>query len=125
MNGLRRILVADDNADLADLIAQILVWEGYAVRPVYDGAQALEAARSFRPDLAILDINMPKVDGYSVATALRSERDADDPLVLIAMTAYSQPSDVARAHRAGFDQHLAKPADPVKLCALVSALLDG
>ena len=115
----RRILIADDHEDLADLIAQVLVWDGYAVRPVYDGAPALEASRSFHPDLAILDINMPKVNGYDVAEIMRSERAAGDDLVLIAITAYAQPSDIARARRAGFDRHVAKPADPMG-CVLSS-----
>jgi CheY-like chemotaxis protein len=119
----RRSLVADDHENLADLIAQLLVWDGYTVLAAYDGRQALDASRTFKPHLAILDINMPEMDGYSVAEAIRSERPPDDPLVLVAMTAYSQPADIARAHRAGFNEHVAKPADPTRLCALVGSLL--
>jgi CheY-like chemotaxis protein len=95
-----RILIADDQEDLADLLAQLLLWQGYEVLAVNDGMRALEAARIFRPHLAILDINMPGMHGYSLAEAMRSERPIEEGLVLIAMTAYSQPSDVARAHRA-------------------------
>ncbi|HEX2540353.1 MAG TPA: response regulator [Caldimonas sp.] len=124
MGAPRRILVADDHENLADLITQLLVWDGYTVAATYDGLQALEVSRSFQPDLAIVDINMPGMDGYSVAAAMRSERPADDSLVLVAMTAYSQPRDIALANLAGFDQHVAKPADPTKLCALVNWLLD-
>ncbi|HEX2541516.1 MAG TPA: response regulator [Caldimonas sp.] len=120
----RRILIADDHQDAADLLAQLLLWEGYEVLAAYDGIQALHASRAFQPDLAILDINMPGMDGYSVAAAMRRERPANRDFVLLAMTAYSQPSDIAQALRAGFDQHIAKPADPAKLCALVGSLLD-
>ena len=124
MGAARRILIADDQESLADLLAQLLAWDGYSVMAAYDGVQALNASRTFQPDLAILDINMPRMDGYSVAAAIRSERPADDPLVLVAMTGNSEPRDIALANLAGFDQHVAKPADPTKLCALVGWLLD-
>ena len=82
MQPQRRVLIADDHENLADMTAQFLLWDGYEVLAIYDGLQALDASRSFQPDLAILDINMPGMDGYEVAAAFRSERQPDDGVLL-------------------------------------------
>jgi CheY-like chemotaxis protein len=117
-----RILVADDNSDTADSTAELLRLEGHEVRSVYDGQQAVEAARTFRPHLVILDINMPVMDGYDAATTLRKEL-ANAQLVLIAFTSLAQPADVDRVRRAGFDHYLGKPAANGELAALVAKFL--
>jgi two-component system CheB/CheR fusion protein len=121
----RRILVVDDNVDAADTTAYLLRFSGFEARAVYNGLQAVETSRSFRPALVILDINMPVMDGYRAAAALRAEQPAGDPLFLVALTAYSQPADIERSTRAGFDRHVAKPADPRALTDLVGSLLDS
>ena len=118
-----RVLVVDDNVDAADTTASLLRFSGFETKAVYNGLQAVEASRSFRPALVILDINMPVMDGYRAAAALRAEQAPGDRLFLVALTAYSQPADIERTARAGFDRHVAKPADPRALTALVGSLL--
>lgn len=117
-----RILVADNNFDTADSTAELLRLDGHEVRAVYDGRQAVEAARTFRPHLVILDINMPVMDGYEAAAALRKEL-ADARFVLVAFTSLAQPADVDRVRRAGFDHYLGKPAANGELAALVANFL--
>ena len=116
------ILVADDNADTADSAAELLRLDGHEVRVVYDGRQAVEAARTFRPRLVILDINMPVMDGYDAAAALRRESN-DAELVLVAHSALNRPSDADRFRQAGFNHFLSKPAAPGELRALVEGCL--
>jgi CheY-like chemotaxis protein len=96
-----RVLVADDNVDLAEMTALLLRLAGYDVRAVHDGAQAVEVARTFMPAVAILDINMPTLDGWATARALRA---GDSRIALIAMTALSQPADFRQSLTAGFDE---------------------
>jgi CheY-like chemotaxis protein len=117
-----RILVADDNSDAADSIAELLRSSGHEVRAVYDGRQAVEASRVFRPHLVILDINMPVMDGYEAAAALRRE-STDAELVLIAHTSLARPSDADRFRRAGFDHYLGKPAAPGEISAFIEECL--
>jgi signal transduction histidine kinase len=104
----RRVLVADDNEDAADSIAALLALEGYDVRVTYDGQAALAAVRSFQPDMAILDIGMPMMDGHAVARAIRDDAEIVQPL-LVAVTGWGQDQDVRRSTAAGFDRHLTKP----------------
>lgn len=105
---LHRILVADDDHDTADLAAHLLGLAGHEVRAVYDGQQAIEAARTFRPHVIILDIDMPRMDGCKAARALRAD-DANASVLLIAHTALTTSADLDRILRAGFDRYLPKP----------------
>jgi len=113
-----RVLVADDNCDTADSTADLLRFDGHDVRAVYDGRQAVETARTFRPHVVILDINMPVMDGYEAATALRKE-SSDPELVLVAHTSLTQPDDMERVKRAGFDHYVNKPPAPGAMGQLV------
>ena len=113
-----RVLVADDERDTADSLFRILYHEGYEVRAAYDGAEALQVAREFHPDVVILDIGMPQVSGYDVARALRARYAG---VVLVAVTAYKQSTDKILAQIAGFDRHFGKPCDPN---AIVNLLAD-
>jgi CheY-like chemotaxis protein len=103
-----RILVVDDNADLAQATAQLLSLHGYEVRTAYDGPSALEAVLNFVPHVCVLDIGLPVMDGYEVARRLR-ERVLD--LRLIAISGYGRDGEGRRAQEAGFDAHLVKPVD--------------
>jgi len=113
-----RVLIADDNADQADGLALLLQMEGDDVRTSYDGPGVLEAARSFRPQVVLLDIGMPGLDGYQVARRLRESPETRRAL-LVAMTGWGQEEDLRRSREAGFDHHLTKPFEP----ALIEKLL--
>jgi signal transduction histidine kinase len=115
----RRILVVDDNTDAADSTAALLQMEGHAVQIAHDGASALACASNFAPDIVLLDIGLPEVDGYEVARRLRLLPMARSARVF-ALTGYGAPADRARARDAGFDAHLLKPVDPNLLLKLVS-----
>lgn len=108
-----RVLVVDDNVDSAESMRMLLALEGYRVECAYDGEEALARVRSFRPRIVLLDLGLPRLSGYEVATRLRTEwQDQDDPLLLIAVSGYGREQDRAAAREAGFDLHLTKPADP-------------
>jgi CheY-like chemotaxis protein len=104
----RRVLVVDDNTDAADLLAEALGALGYTTRTAYDGPSALGAASAFCPDVALVDIGLPVMDGYELARRLRELLPARPP-TLIAITGYGQASDRARSRTAGFAEHLVKP----------------
>jgi CheY-like chemotaxis protein len=108
--GRLRILVVDDNTDAADMLAALLEAWGHDVRAVYGGEDAILAARETRPDLVLIDIAMPGMDGYETARTLRNEA-AGTTARLVAITGYAHAADVAAALEAGFDRHLAKPVD--------------
>lgn len=105
----KRILVVDDNHDAADLTAQLLEMHGHIAAAAYDGQQGIEVAIQFLPDVVLLDIAMPGLDGFDVATALR-QVPALQKSVLIAYTARNDDATRARAATSGFDRHLVKPA---------------
>jgi two-component system CheB/CheR fusion protein len=110
----KRVLVVDDNIDAADSIVLILRGAGYEVNCVYDGPSVLPAARHFRPDVVVLDIGLPGMDGYEVARQLRAQQEfRSTPLV--AVTGYGQAEDRVRSREAGFDAHLTKPVNPQQL----------
>ena len=113
-----RVLIADDDRDTADTTADVLRFDGHEVRAVYDGRQAVDTARTFRPHIAILDINMPIMDGYEAATALRKE-SIHFELILVAQTSLTEPDDVDRVTRAGFDHYVNKPPAAGELGRLV------
>jgi signal transduction histidine kinase/ActR/RegA family two-component response regulator len=106
----RRILVADDNHDAADSMALLLAALGHEVEAVYDGVDALDAARRMRPDVMIVDIGMPRMNGYDVARAARREAWSADT-VIIALTGWGQEGDRLRSRDAGIDMHLVKPVE--------------
>jgi signal transduction histidine kinase/DNA-binding response OmpR family regulator len=112
-----RVLVVDDNVDAAESLAILLRLGGCVVRLAHDGPTALEAAQTFRPEIVLLDIGLPGMDGYEVARRLRTCPASADA-VLVAVTGYGQAEDRVRSHQAGFDHHLVKPVD---LAALHSA----
>ena len=119
-----RVLITDDNIDSADSLALLLRFDGHEVRTANDGPAALEAAWDFRPEVVFLDIALPNgMDGYEVARRLRKETGLEKA-VLIAMTGYGQPEDVARAAAAGMDHHVTKPADPAALRRLLVAVAE-
>ena len=106
----RRILVVDDNVDTAESLALLLRLRGHEVEVAYDGSAALEAAGSFHPEIVLLDIGLPELDGYQVASRLR-ERRRTAKMMLVALTGYGQEEDQHRAREAGFNHHLTKPVD--------------
>ena len=116
----QRILVADDNRDAADSLAVMLKVIGHEVRTAYDGQQAIDMAEAFRPALALLDIGMPRLNGYDTARRIREQPFGRD-MVLIALTGWGQPEDKQRSQLAGFDHHLVKPVDPSALDRLLAA----
>jgi signal transduction histidine kinase/ActR/RegA family two-component response regulator len=116
----RTILVADDNRDAADSLALVLEMEGHEVYTAHGGQEALDAARDHRPDVAILDIGMPGLSGYEVASAIRRETWGA-PIYLLAVTGWGQVADKERARGAGFDEHLTKPVDPERIEKLIAA----
>jgi PAS domain S-box-containing protein len=116
----RRVLVVDDNRDGAESLAMLLgVW-GHEVELAGDGAEALSAVKNRRPDVVLLDIGLPGMDGYQVAQRLRREPGMADTL-LVALTGYGQDEDRRRSREAGFDDHLVKPVDPDRLEQLLAA----
>ena len=117
----RRVLIADDERDSALMLSTLLELEGYEVRTVHGGQEALDLARTFKPHVVLLDIGMPKVTGYDAARRLRQRYGEDCP-VLIAVTAWKQASDKILANLAGFDHHVAKPYDPNELIRLLAKL---
>jgi PAS domain S-box-containing protein len=118
----RRVLVADDNVDAATSLALLLQIEGHEVAVVYDGAEAVDQVPHFRPDLVILDIGMPKMDGLEAARRIRATSEGKN-LVLVAVTGWGQPADRERTRAAGFDAHLVKPVEGGALQALLDRLV--
>ena len=119
-----RILVADDNDDGREMLAYLLTAEGHTVAQAPDGLTAVETAAAFRPDVAILDIGMPGMNGYAVAETLRKSADTAS-LVLVALSGLGQQEDKARAAQAGFDRHFTKPVDVNTLRAFLAATGDS
>jgi len=108
VEGLQLLLV-DDNVDAAGAGAALLELLGHEVRVAHNAAEALDAVRQKMPQVAILDIGLPDMDGYALAAAIRHQA-GDTPLRLVALTGYGQKEDIARAYEADFDLHLTKPA---------------
>ena len=114
----RKVLVVDDNRDSAMSLALLLELDGHEVRRAYDGLEALEIADDFRPEVTLLDIGMPRLDGYGAARELRQRDWAKDTL-LVALTGWGQQEDKRMAREAGFDHHMVKPVDPDALRRLL------
>jgi PAS domain S-box-containing protein len=117
----RRVLVADDLRDGADTLALLLRLDGHDAHAVYGGDEAVEAAATLRPDIVLLDIGMPRVNGYEAARRIR-EAPWGASMTLIAATGWGQQHDKARAREAGFDHHLTKPIEPDHLRALIGRI---
>ncbi len=118
--GPRKILVVDDQVDSASILARLLRSRGHQARAVGDGASALEAIRADRPDVVLLDIGLPGMNGYEVARRIRAE-GGEAPILLVALTGYGQEGDVRLAMEAGFDHHLVKPTDLDAIEALLAS----
>jgi PAS domain S-box-containing protein len=118
-----RILIVDDNRDAADSLAILCEDEGYVTAVAYDPRDALDLAQSFDPDVAILDIGLPGMDGYELATRMRS-REAITP-VLIAVTGYGQIEDRLRAQSVGFNHHFLKPVEVNALLAVLRSSVNA
>ena len=116
----RRVLLVDDNGDAALALATLLELYGHEMKTVGDGLQALVSAEAFLPDVVILDIGLPGLNGYEVARRMR-QMPMLQGVLLIALTGYGQAQDHAAAKQAGFDHHFVKPADPGSLAACIAA----
>lgn len=117
--GRQRVLIVDDNADGADLLAEALGDMGYRTRVAHDGPEALRVAAEFSPQLALVDIGLPVMDGYELAARLREQWQE---VKLVAITGYGQERDRQRAQSAGFNAHLTKPVDLDKLGELLGQM---
>ena len=114
-----KILLVEDNADSAEAMLLLLREFGHDVRVVHDGLEAVGAAQAFDPEVVLLDIGLPDMDGYEVARRLRQQPGLSATL-LVALTGYGRDEDRDRAREAGFDHHLTKPVDPTALEGLVA-----
>jgi CheY-like chemotaxis protein len=110
-NNRPRVLVVDDNRDAAESLGMLLEIDGCAVSLAFDGHQALHSLETFQPQIALLDIGMPGMDGYELARRIR-QNVRGSSVLLVALTGWGQADDKKRAADAGFDQHLIKPVDP-------------
>lgn len=113
-----RVLIVDDNADAAELLAELVGSIGHQVTVAHDATSAIEIAKDFAPQAALLDIGLPVIDGYELALRLRQLPNCADTL-LIAVSGYTQPEDRERSKRAGFAHHLGKPVDVATLGSLL------
>jgi signal transduction histidine kinase/DNA-binding response OmpR family regulator len=122
--GDARVLVVDDNVDAANILADILETRGYRAHAVHDGPAALGAVDAFRPQVAILDLGLPIMDGFELARLLRARPHLAGTR-FVAVTGYGQPQDREKTTAAGFAAHLVKPVDVEQLCEVIEQLLPG
>lgn len=120
-SGGRRVLIVDDNVDAAEILGQLLSFVGHTISLGHSGPAALEAVRSFRPDVLLLDIGLPGMNGYEVARHLRADPAAAG-LVIVALTGWGTEDDRRRTREAGFDHHLTKPVEPEEIERLLADL---
>jgi two-component system CheB/CheR fusion protein len=116
-----RVLVIEDNRDAADMLRRLLQHNGYEATVAYSGDQGIEEAQKTRPQVVLCDIGLPQMDGYAVASALRSNPVTAE-CILVAITGYGQDEDRKRALNAGFHHHLTKPVDPRGLVTLLRSM---
>jgi CheY-like chemotaxis protein len=116
-----RILIVEDDSDTAESLALLLRLQGHIIFAASDGPAAIEAAESTNPDVVLLDIGLPKMDGYEVARRLQQARWPKKPL-LIAITGYGQQAERLRAYDAGIDIHLTKPVAPEELLRFLARI---
>lgn len=124
VNPLATVLVVDDEQPIVDLVRFTLEDDQVQVVEARDGVQAIELARTHRPDLIFLDVHMPRLDGFEVCRRLRREPGLENARIVM-LTAASQETDRAQGLAAGADEYLTKPFSPLKLLSLVQALLPG
>ena len=117
-----RVLIVDDNVDAVGMLTMVLEAAGHDVRAAHNGPASLEAAVLYRPNVILLDIGLPGLDGYEVARKLREQAIFTD-VVLIATTGHGQDRDRQRSHEAGFNHHLVKPYDFETLERILAAVL--
>jgi CheY-like chemotaxis protein len=115
-----RVLIVDDNRDAADSLAMMMQMTGNDARTAYDGAEAVRLAKQFRPEVVLLDIGLPIMDGCETARAIRSEPWGKE-ILLIAVTGWGQDDDRRQSSEAGFDHHLVKPVDPSALMEILAS----
>jgi CheY-like chemotaxis protein len=115
------MLVVDDNRDSAESLALLLKLTGHETHTALDGEAALTAAQETKPDVVLLDIGMPKLNGYDACRKIRSETWGKN-MILIAQTGWGQEDDRRRTEEAGFDGHVVKPVDPDDLMKMVARL---
>ena len=115
------MLLADDNRDAAESLAMLLQISGHDVHAVYDGEAAMASAETLQPQVALIDIGMPKANGYEVARHIRRQ-PWGQRMFLIALTGWGQEEDQRRAREAGFDAHLVKPAAPEVIERLLATM---
>lgn len=119
----KKILVVDDNEDAATALGDVLEFLGYRVAVAHDGPSALRVAASFSPDVALLDIGLPVMDGFELAQRLRDQQSSTACPHLVAVTGYGQDSDRDRSARAGFERHLVKPVSLAEVSRVVAELV--
>lgn len=117
----RRILVVDDNRDSASTLAILLRLMGNVTQTANDGLEAVELASEFRPDVVLLDIGLPKLDGYEACRRIRQQPGGAD-IVVVAVTGWDQDEDRVRTSEAGFDHHLVKPVDQATLAEILASV---
>jgi CheY-like chemotaxis protein len=117
-----RILVVDDNRDSANILSSLIRLYGYETKAVYGGAQAVEEAAAFGPDMVLLDLGMPGLDGYETVRRLRAQQHGKR-LVIVAITGWTSAEHKRKAYEAGFDLHVGKPLEPAQIAEIL-ALLD-
>ena len=115
----RRILVADDNKDVVESLALLLRVTGHEVETAHDGLEAVELAARFRPEVVLLDIGMPELDGYAVCRRIR-QHPWGKAMVIVALTGWGQDGDRRKAEEVGFNGHLVKPVEPSALLRLLA-----
>lgn len=113
------VLVVDDNQDAADSLAEALRLQGHEVQIAYNGMCALARVRHSCPKVVLCDIGLPELSGYEFARIVR--REQRDAIRLVAISGYAQPEDIQRSLEAGFDAHVAKPAQPAEIARLLRA----
>jgi DNA-binding response OmpR family regulator len=116
----RSIVIVEDNDDARDMLQQVLTMQGHVVSESATGESGAALVLEMQPDLAIVDIGLPDIDGYDVARRVRAQ--SKRRVALIALTGYGQPEDVQRAQAAGFDMHLVKPVTVERLDAAIAAV---
>lgn len=117
--GKRRILIVDDNKDAAGMLAMVVKMMGHEIRTAYDGCEAVEVAEVYLPDLVLMDIGMPRLNGYDAARRIREQKWGQG-MVLVALTGWGQEEDRRRTKEAGFDHHCVKPIEPAVLKKLLA-----
>ncbi len=115
---MKNVLVVDDAREVAEATASMLALMGYETRVAYDGRQAIAAVSQLRPDVVLLDLNMPAVDGFEAAQAIRA-LDPGRPPMIVALSALTHLNSAATLEACGFDHYMTKPADVERLTALI------